>query len=298
MWETNNQTDNSSPNTEQKIDFNFGESENIFSDFAKSKEIKDDIEKIENTQKRTAFFYIKITTKALLTINTLIFFFLFFTSLYVYIQQSETKRNYGILSPICSLFLGDVAGKINGCYGVTPILQEQEQNFENNKKAVVTKLLPLVGEMYGVQNYVYSKRVSFLLEKADTRLMPLEILSNFDALKNEFAPVDKSEIICGNITLQDQQNISMDCSAYSADWETNIVTLKEGVISQASGGGTSISKANSFIYFLENAPNSQFTLISKPENFSVSDVSFGPYTKKTDFHLELQYNPTLSDLSL
>jgi hypothetical protein len=40
--------------------------------------------------------------------------------------------------------------------------------------------------LYSVENFSLSKDVKFLVEKTDTKLKPLEIMSDFDQLKNSF----------------------------------------------------------------------------------------------------------------
>jgi len=87
--------------------------------------------------------------------------------------------------------------------------------------------------VYEAQNLIFSRKISFLLDRSKNREKPLEILSEFDRLKNIFEPLDKSEIECSNIVINGKSELFADCNAYSSDWNTDIVTVKEGSVSQA-----------------------------------------------------------------
>gem|GEM_PF-5138181 len=61
----------------------------------------------------------------------------------------------------------------------------------------------IIGDIYLVDNFIYSEVVSFLINTSKTSLQPIEILSHFDVLKNKFEPIDKSMISCKNITIRE-----------------------------------------------------------------------------------------------
>ena len=96
-------------------------------------------------------------------------------------------------------------------------------------------------------NFTNSKPVTFLLNKTDSRLKPLDILSDFDAIKNKFEPIDKSKIQCFDMVIKDDMTLSARCEAYSSDWDSDIST-----VNNQKNSGTSISVASSFIDFMEN----------------------------------------------
>lgn len=51
------------------------------------------------------------------------------------------------------------------------------------KQKQADAVLSLVGDVYGFENFRFSKKVSFLLEKSSNRLEPSSILASFDQLK-------------------------------------------------------------------------------------------------------------------
>jgi hypothetical protein len=57
-------------------------------------------------------------------------------------------------------------------------------------------VLSLVEKVYANSNLLFSKDISFLLDKTDNKMRPLDILEEFDKLKNEFEPINKSRIQC------------------------------------------------------------------------------------------------------
>ena len=118
--------------------------------------------------------------------------------------------------------------------------------------------------------------------------MPLEILEEFDRVKNKFSPTDKWEISCRDISIS-LWKINITCDAFSADWNTDIVSLDEERITELSWWGTSISRASSFLYFFENLPDSRFEILDKPQTFTSENVQLWPYTQKTTFEFQLQY---------
>jgi hypothetical protein len=59
--------------------------------------------------------------------------------------------------------------------------------------------LSLVGDVYSISNFIFSKDISFLLDRTENKVRPLKILEEFDKLKNEFEPINKSRIRCSNI---------------------------------------------------------------------------------------------------
>jgi len=58
--------------------------------------------------------------------------------------------------------------------------------------------------------------------------------------------------------------MKLSCDIFSSDWDTEIVSLEEDSIFSTDRSGTSISRASSFIDFIESYPNSSFQVINKP----------------------------------
>jgi len=69
----------------------------------------------------------------------------------------------------------------------------------------------------------------FLLERSANRLEPTKIILAFDELKNRYSSVDKSEISCNELEVSQDNILEMNCDVYSSDWDTKIVTFKDGI---------------------------------------------------------------------
>jgi hypothetical protein len=91
--------------------------------------------------------------------------------------------------------------------------------YENNNKTINDKYykqnLPLIKTIYENFSFIDSKEVSFLINKTRDKLRVLEILSEFDKLKNTFSPLSKTIIKCENINISSDFIIDIQCSTYS-----------------------------------------------------------------------------------
>lgn len=264
------------------------DSDNIFDEFTNSDDIKEEISKKEKQQQRDMYYYIKKSGSFFFTINIILFIVLIVGAFYIYIQEGEWKKEYRFLSSVCNIFLWSTNITPGTCYGVSPILWEYENLLSNNIDSQARKIFPILWDIYSIENFNLSRKVSFLLEKSDTRLKPLEILVAFDNIKNIFSPTDKEEISCYDMFISDNM-LNITCDAYSSDWNTDIVTLNQGAIETLPWGGTSISRASSFIYFIENYHNSSFVILEKPQTLSYLPIQLWPYTQKTTFTLKMEY---------
>ncbi len=262
-------------------------SENIFDEFTDSQEIKNELEKKDKDSEKDIYYYLKKIGWILLTVNIVFFLLIIGCFAYIYIQNNEVKTQYSFLTPICSLFLWNENIYPWTCYWVTPALAEHSKKLDDLLVTQSKNILPLLWDKYSLENYNLSKKVSFLLEKWETRLRPLKILSEFDAMKDKFSSVDKSEITCYNITIE-SDIISMSCDSFSSDWNGDILNVDNTFLKTMPGWGTSISKASSFINFFEQYWDSPFTVVDKPEYYT-SEATTGPYTRKTIFQFSLRY---------
>lgn len=264
---------------------------NIFDEFSQNQKIVQEVKQIEQKQERDMFFYLKKINTVLLSFNVLLFLAIFLASLYIYFQTQTEKKEYTLLSPICHFLLWDMNITGNVCYGVLPILEEYKVQLAREQTAQNEQIIPLLGEVYSIRNFNFSKKVDFLLGKNEQRLRPLEILTEFDALKLKFASEDKQDVKCYNITISEDGAMRLSCDVLSSDWDSQIVNLNEGVISFLPSGWTSISRASGFIHFLENAPWSPFSVLEKPKTLtSTIETTQVPYTRKTSIDLTLEYN--------
>ena len=280
-------------NKSNNLDF---DSENIFEEFTQSEEIQNEVQEFEQKNEKDLFYYLKKLNSFLFSINIVIFLWITVSALYIFVQTSETKKEYNFLTPICDIFLGNNNIAQNTCYGVTPILNEYEGFLDTEKEKQAEKVLDLLGEIYAIENFNLSRKVSFLLERTNSRVRPLEIIEAFDDLKKTFSPIEKKEISCYDLAVHEWNILELSCDAYSPDWDTKIIDLNDGGIALVQGGGTSISRASSFIHFIDNYENTSFQVLEKPEKLSAQEIQSGPYTQKTTIQLRLQYQAA-DDLS-
>jgi len=271
-WETNNPDINS---------------ENIFDEFTDTKEIKAELEKTDKNIEKDIYYYLKKLGTLLLSCNIIVLLLLILCFVYIYIQNGTDKKEYSFLSPVCQYFLWTNEIYSSTCYWVTPILEEYNTKLENISSELSQKVLPLLWEKYSLENYNLSRKVAFILEKWDNRSMPLEMLGEFDALKDIFSATDKSEISCYDINIM-WDIMSMTCDSFSSDWNTDIIGVEDTLLTTRSWWGTSISKASSFINFLEHYSWSPFSIVEKPALFT-SESTTWPYTRKTSFQFSLRY---------
>ena len=264
---------------------------NIFEDFTGDSSLDKDVQNIERDQKRDIFFYLK-KTSFFLKLSNLIFFTIFsFFILYAFFQNNAELKNYSYFSPICWFFLWDAIPENGSCYPLLSYLESKKWDYEKERQQQVLQVSEMIGDIYEIKNFAYSKTMNFLLDKTRNRLKPTEILSEFNDVKSKFEPIDKSKVECYNIVINDKNEFSASCDAYSSDWDTNIVELKDGAIIKSQKWWTSVSVASSFIDFLNNHPDSRFYVLDKQKVFSSETVS-GKwiFTKKTSFNLKLKYS--------
>ncbi len=274
---------------EAKNDFN---SENIFDDFSSDKWLWKEIKDIEIEQARDVYFYIKIWNSLFRFINIILFLLIFIYFFYSYIQKKEELKEYSFLNPICFFILWETSEWIDECYPVTAYLKDQQNKLIKTEKLYSQQILDIIWNAYTMNNFINSKSILFLSNKSKDKFDPIKILEEFDNLKNKFEPLDKTRITCKNISITNDNLFTISCSFYSSDWEKIQSGNKKDIY------WTSISLALSFIDFIENSKYSKFTLLSKPQTFSVSDFSWiWRYTKVTTVNFSLKYN-NLDNLSL
>jgi len=266
------------------------ESENIFDEFSQGESLVQEVKKTNESFDRDIFFYVSVSIKVLIAINIFLFTSFIVLIAYVYIQNDTQGKNIWFLQPVCGIIVWDIKNSIDGCKSVTSLNNQYKTKLEDAKVAQTQTIVPLLGEEYALKNYNFSKKVLFLLDKSESRLKPLDILSEFDALKLMYEPIDKAEITCFDIEISNDDVLNISCEAYSSDWDTKIVDLNNGNIGQLKSWGTSITRAISFMNFIENAPNSPFKIIEKTNILNAEDVDLAPYTKKTVFQLQLKYS--------
>jgi len=263
-------------------------SENIFDEFTNSDEIKKEIEQTDKNIEKDIYFYLKKISSVLLVLNIIALLLILFSAFYIYVQEGEDKKEFSFLSPVCSVFLWSNEYFPNTCYGISAVYLEYGDELSSETNNQIVRLLPLIWEVYSLENFNLSKKVSFILEKSENRLTPLRMLENFDEIKNIFSPTDKWEIACYDIAISNNI-LDITCDSFSSDWNTDILTVQDTTLASLPGWWTSISKASSFLYFIENYSKSLFEIIEKPSSFNSQSVQVPPYTQKTTFQFQLQF---------
>lgn len=269
-------------------------SENIFEDFLDAKEKKEiQINNNQNQEKkRTKFDYFRYTVMWMYVFNTILFVCIVVFTLYVFVQNNDKKINLNFAQSFCWVFLGSKEILGNSCTWVTPTLKEFQWKIEELKSSQSNAILPVLRDYYNFENFKYSERVTFLLQNSFKRLEPSAILNSFDAIKRDFTGVDTGNVECYNISISSTALVSLECDIFSSDWDTSIIDVKENSKEILTWGGTSISRANSFIHFIENNEKKNFKIVEKPEEYTTQTVENWPYTKVTKIKLSLQYIDT------
>lgn len=263
--------------------------QSIFDDFLVDTAIKEEVQKEEEKKKKDVFYYISKINIFFYGLNIFLMIFMSLSLVYVQAQKSEDAEFFFLFEPLCYVFLWNTDPLWWNCSSVTYTLAEYKNKLEQDKIRVTEKLFPLLIQSYTLENILSSEKISFLASKSDSRSRPLEIIEHFDALQSAYVPIDKLELQCKNLTVDDKAYLSLDCEVYSSDWDQNIWFLDEGILRTNITWGTSISKASAFIQYIESSPQSNFRVVEKPKIFTSDDVQFWPYTRKTSFRMVLEY---------
>jgi len=267
--------------------------ENIFDEFVESQENSWEIDaSIKNT--RGIYDYLQGVNYVLMFLNICLFFIIVIFSFYNYFQAKEEKTNIAFLKPVCWFLLGDVYSSGQDCNSVSSVLPEYQEQIRELQDDIGGSLTDLMVDIYSMNNFSYSKKVSFLLDATHGRMKPLTILKDFDTIKTEFtSSFERSNVSCKNLTISEWNILSISCDVFSSDWDTSIIDIRNGVRSTLPGWWTSISRASSFINFIENHDSKSFSIVEKPWELNSSQTSDGwPYTQVTSIDLILEYNNT------
>lgn len=276
----------------KKTDTNDITTENIFDEFVESQDTLKEIQ--HGKEKKQIYDYLKTWNVIFMFLNITLFFVVIAFYFYGYFQEKTEKTEVIFFKPICSFILGSAYTSWDPCYSVTSVLNEYKWKLATSEEAITKEMVWIMSELYGINNFNYSNKVIFLLEKTNSRLKPLTILQDFDEIKKEFtSSFERSNVSCQNIIINEDNRMSLNCDIFSSDWDTSIIDVKNGVRSILPGWGTSISRASSFINFIENHNSKRFSVLEKPMQLSSSPtIEEWPYTQVTTINLELQYiNP-------
>ncbi len=272
---------------ENQPEINNIEESDIFEWFASDESLLQDVSEFEQDQSKDIYDYANITGNSFKVLNLILFVIILLFGSYIYIQNNDSYTDSKLLDPFCSVLLWDVPVPGTYCSSVSSALLSLQDTLDTQKVSQFKKISDLIAPLYLSTDFINSREVVFLYDKTKNRLRPLEIISEFDRLKNEFETTDKSALSCYDIEIS-QNIMSAKCDTYSSDWDKNII-LPDGE-TKWNIGGTSISIASSFLDYIEKN-SSTIRVIDKPKYFSSESVSWenGWYTKKTTFFLKFEY---------
>lgn len=273
----------------EKKDVNI-DSTNIFDEFSADEKIKKEVELKEKQKEKNIWYYISTLSNFFVVINMIILLIFIIIFWYIYIQKDETITDASYLTPICPIFVSDQWNYEN-CSSVSSLINDYKTKNNNISKTYYEKNKELIEKIYQNFKFVDSKEVHFLISRTKNRLKVLEILSEFDKIKYQYSPLSKTIISCEGINISSDFTLNIKCSAYSWNWDDEILWYSWKNTWQDIVNGTSISVASSFINFIEKMENSNFFILEKPKQFnSIDIVNDYWYAKKTDFNLKLKYN--------
>lgn len=277
-------------------------SDNIFKELSWWLDFWDDIV-VENKPEKDILYYLTLSLKISIWVNIFIFVVSLFSTLYIYIQNNPNFYSKPILDPFCFILLSDeMKNTWDYCSSVSALSQDYRTKTENLKNEIVAKISPIVADIYSIDNFAYSKEISFLLNAKANKLKVVEILNNFDKMKNDFSWWDKKLIVCDSIVVS-KDYIDATCEAYSSSWETTSVRWWWIVWSTWDRNSsviewTSISVASSFLNYIDKNPEYNFKIVDRQKIFTSDTIVWEwPYVRKTSFSLKLKYNNFLNNLS-
>lgn len=276
--EEKNQNSNNTPQTE-----------NIFDEFVDSQKVSN--EEILSPRDKNLYDYMRIGNMGLTVINVILFLVLIGGVFYNYFQSKEEKIDIWFLRPVCWFMLWSVYNTWQECYSISSFLPDFQWIYDVTEQETSEKLISLMWEVYDIDNFYFSKKVNFLLETTRSQLRPLVILSDFDTIKREFtSSFERSNVICSNIEISQQNTVSMNCDVFSSDWDTAIIDVKNWVRWTLPWWGTSISRASSFLNYIDQHSSGLFRVKQEPSTFSSTFTNEDwPYTQKTSISFTLEY---------
>jgi len=263
------------------------DSTNIFDEFTNDEKLKKEVKITEFKQSRGSIYYLNSIVWFLKTINLLLIIFIWIFYIYSYVQWNEKYEKKSFLTPFCQILQNE---KIDwDCSSVSFELKRINLSIKKMEENYYKSILWMVWSVYELSNFAFSKEVLFLLNKSDNRLKPLKIIKDFDNLKNKFESINKSKLKCSKIDILANWTLSLDCEAFSSQWEEKEILWASWKIWDLElVSWSSISYASSFINYIEKT-SENFEILDKPRKFSYQSIvwNYG-FTRKTSFKLILK----------
>lgn len=282
-------------------------SDNIFAQLSGDLDFWDDSSGSDdwNIDKKNIYDYLKISTSYVFLLNLLLGLVLLTSVWYIYIQKNESFWNKSFLDPVCWFILWDwIENTQTWCSSIAFLLKDYENKINSLKSDISSRIAWIIWDVYTIENFIYSREISFLLNSSTSRLRPLDLLNQFDRLKNDFSPNDKRVIRCDNIEINNNNIATFNCSAYSSSWERSswgfvLVWESWNRLWWDILEWTSNSIAASFLNFIERNPQYNLRVVEKQKMFESESVVWeGTFVRKTDFSFTLRYDTFWNNLSL
>ena len=286
-----NSTSSSSPKTD-----------NIFKELSWELDFWDTKEEVVE-QKKDIEFYLKQAVWIFSILNIFVFFVLVVLFWYVSIQKNPQMKDKAFLDPICSVLLGWVEKTTSSCSSVTAVLSDYQTKKQELSQNISNRIVANIAPFYAVDNFLFSKEVSFLLNLKNSKLPVIDILNQFDIMKTDFTWLDKKIIDCIGFEITSDNILTTNCTAYSSFWTgtndpTKTIIWETWDRQTSVVEGTSMSIAASFLNFIEKNPDYKFRLLEKQREFTSENILWEwDFVKQTKFTLKLQYSDYENNLS-
>lgn len=263
------------------------DSSNIFDEF-ETWALNDELQSVKK-EKKTLYDYLSLWGSILSSVFWVGLIVTVITFSYVYVQNDETKDNSTLLSPICFIFMWNTPGIDNKCSSITSLNASYDEKIEETKKNQFTEVNNLLEEAYKVENFNKSKEVIFLTSQSQNKIAVTKILNDFDDLIYNYDSSKLNQIKCEEMSINSDMIVTMNCNTYTWDSDRSI----RGLNWNEKITGTSITLANSFLYYIENNSD-KFIIKDKQKTFSKEPYfsDDNPYNTKTNFELTMQYIPS------
>lgn len=263
---------------------------NIFDDFSQDSSLVEEVDKLKKENNKDKFYYLSKSAHFLQTIFWIIFFVFIILFSYIYIQNNENITDSNALDPICFIFVWDINIDDTFCSSISSLHIKYKTSLEKAQKLQVEGIISILEKLYEIENFAKTKEVIFLTDKSINKLKVLDILEQFDNLKNDFNAVDKQKIQCNALIIDSKSStLSMNCTAYSAWYERWFKWYDASDDNYIKW--TSISIANSFLNYITKKSDI-FTVVERQKVFRSESILWekSDFTNKTSFNLKLKYN--------
>lgn len=277
---------------------------NIFSELSEKLDVwnkKDD----QGKPSKDKWYYINLSWAFFWTINIILLFILVVGWLYIYIQNSETMYDKWYLNPFCMFMLWDLQSDklTSGCSSIWALNAQYLSETDTLKKNIWESLDAIYPDFYWNVNFSTSPTMDFLAASAARKLKALDMLNDFDRLKNDFSLWDKQLVICNNMEIIHDGTLTTNCEVYGRGWQDVDLRDSRWIIWSTWQVNdliwwTDITRARSFLNFIDKNPKYNFQLLNKQKTFeSKPNYQIQWFTSSTTVSLELKYNDLNSSIN-